>query len=255
MDGSALFNKTLNKDIPIPLYLQLKEFLMELITNHGDQAFLLPSEAQLCEHFQISRSTVRQTMGELTSEGLISRQKGRGTVTLPQKINQNFLYVLESFNEEMKGKGLIPHTKVLSCSLEKASPAVAHVLDLPENDQIIQLVRLRGVDNEPMVLVITCLPASRYGLESIINEDFSQVSLYKVMEEKYLVSIVSTRRTIEVKIAGDFESKHLNIPIHSPLQYIETVACTDGGVPVEFSRASYRGDLSRFMIEVKRKRI
>ena len=81
IDG-FLLEKKLNKNIPIPLYYQLKELLMEYISV-SDENTPLPTESQLCEHFQVSRSTVRQTLGELTSDGFLVRHKGKGTMILP----------------------------------------------------------------------------------------------------------------------------------------------------------------------------
>jgi GntR family transcriptional regulator len=249
-----LRGKKLNKDIPIPLYYQLKELLLEYITSSKEQT-PLPTESQLCDHFQVSRSTVRQALGELTSDGFLVRHKGKGTMILPRKIDQDFLVVLESFNDEMHEKGLIPRTKVLSLSLTQAPHSVSDALQIEKDTEVVQLVRLRSADDMPMVLVTSFLPAGYRDLGRMVDEDLEQHSLYKLMEQKYGVPIESSRRIIEIRMAGDFEASHLQIPVHAPLQYIETVSTSLDGVPVEYSKASYRGDLSRFVIEIRKKKI
>lgn len=59
---------------------QIKDCLLREMTEHripiGAQ---LPSESKLMAEFCVSRTTVRQALAELTSEGFIAKQQGRGT--------------------------------------------------------------------------------------------------------------------------------------------------------------------------------
>ena len=76
-----LFNEiNLDKNIPIPLYYQLKQQLLSLIEagrlSEGD---MLPPENELCVMFSVSRPTIRQSFNELVAEGYLTRSKGRGT--------------------------------------------------------------------------------------------------------------------------------------------------------------------------------
>ena len=254
MHDNTLMDKKLNKDIPIPLYYQLKELLLEYITTSEEET-VIPTEIQLCEHFQVSRSTVRQALGELVNDGFLVRHKGKGTMVRPRKIDQDFLVVLESFNDEMHEKGLIPATEVLSLSIIEASRSTALALNIEKNAPVVQLVRLRSANKIPMVLVTSCIPAEYMNLGNLVHEDLTHNSLYKIMEQHYHVPINSSRRVIEIRSAGDFEAQHLRIPKHAPLQYIETISISNNKIPVEFSKASYRGDLSRFVIEIRKKMI
>jgi GntR family transcriptional regulator len=174
---------------------------------------------------------------------------------LPRKIDQDFLVVLESFNDEMHEKGLTPNTEVLSLALTEASPLVSKALRIEKGASVVQLVRLRSANGVPMVLVSSFLPADYHGLVGMVDEDLQKHSLYKLMEQKYKVPIESSRRVIEIRMAGDFEATHLQVQAHAPLQYIETVSTTTEDIPVEYSKASYRGDLSRFVIEIRKKKI
>jgi len=249
-----LSSKRINKNVPIPLYYQLKELLLDFIQNASEHT-VIPTEAWLCEHFAISRTTVRQALGELTAEGYIVRHKGKGSMVVSRKIEQDFLIVLESFNDEMQEKGLIPKTQVLSKSIIQPSLSVQKALNLSAAEDVVQLVRLRGINNEPVVLVTTYLPADRYCLGGIIEQDLELQSMYKLMETIYGVSITSSRRMLEIRLAGDFEAFHLGVQKGSPLQYIETISSSETGQPVEYSRAFYRGDNNKFVIETKRKKI
>ncbi|MDA3835388.1 MAG: GntR family transcriptional regulator [Spirochaetales bacterium] len=247
-------NKQLNKEIPVHFYYQLKELLREYITSAPPNS-QLPTETKLCELFDISRSTVRQALGELTTEGYLVRHQGKGTMIVPQKIEQEFLEVLESFNDEMQEKGLVPHTRVLSFSIIEPPGSAAAALRLKPGKKAVQLIRVRSINAEPIVLVTTYLPADVNGLGGILEDDLVRGSMYQLMEHKYAIKIDSSRRTLEIRLAGDFEAEHLHIPLKSPLQYIETVSCTEQGIPIEFSKAYYRADKNKFVIEIRKKQI
>ncbi len=75
---------TIDRNSAIPLYYQLKLFLKRQIESGelapGDQ---LPTEAELCDRFSISRAPVRQAMAELARDGLIYRRAGAGSFVAP----------------------------------------------------------------------------------------------------------------------------------------------------------------------------
>ncbi len=246
--------KELNKAVPIPLYYQLKELLLSFI--HEEEPYtVIPTETELCAHFDISRSTVRQALGELTSEGYLERHKGKGTMILPQKIKQEFLEVLESFNDEMQEKGLTPHTKVITLELVLPPPDVAISLQVPQDGKVVHLKRLRSINKEPIVLVSTYLPTHDYALEGLLHDDLEKESLYSLMRKKYGVQIESSRRVLEIRLANDADAKLLQVAPLNPVQYIETTSFDDKGVPIEFSKARYRGDKNSFVIEIRKKKI
>ena len=247
-------NRVLDKTTPIPLYFQLRELLLEFIKSNTESVSL-PTEQQLCTHFDISRSTVRQALRELVDEGFIERHKAKGSITTPRKLEQNFLSILESFNDEMQEKGLVPTTEVLDLSLVDPPESVKTALNLKHGEQAVQLIRLRGTNGTPIVLVHTFLPAQFQNIRNLIHEDLVNNSLYKLLQTNYAVDIGWTRGTIDIRSAGEFEAQYLQVSPKAPLQYIETIARTEDGTPFEYSRAYYRGDLNAFVIEIRNKRL
>ncbi|MBI9106189.1 MAG: GntR family transcriptional regulator [Spirochaetales bacterium] len=245
-----LADKSIDKSIPIPLYFQLKEILLGFLETLDD-GDLIPTEVELCEHFDISRPTVRQAINELVTEGHIIRRKGKGSFVTRTKIKQDFLLVLESFNTEMQQKGLEPETRLLSAVIRGASAQAAEVFGIKTGDDLVFISRLRSINKEPIVLVNTWLPADRF--TPILEHDLEVESLYTVMEQQFSCVLTSTKRMLEARIAGNFEAETLSIEPGDPIQFIETIACEDDGAPVEFSLAYYRGDRNRFSLEVARR--
>ncbi len=242
-----LQKKNLNRDIPIPLYYQLKEILQESI-KHAEKGASFPTELELCEQFDVSRPTVRQAIIELVNEGSLYRIKGRGTFIAEPKIQQDFLVALQSFSEEMQQKGLTPTTQVLDFRKIECDGHIAETLDIPVGSDVVQLERLRFVDAEPVVLVMTFLLANK--LPDILERHFENESLYQIIEKEYGYTINRAVRTLEARIAGEYEAKLLNIKKNVPIQYIETVTYLRDNTPIEFSQAHYRGDRNTFTFEL-----
>lgn len=69
----------------VPLYEQLAAILREMIRS-GELGHLdpLPSEARLSQEYDISRDTVRRTIGVLVDEGLAFTVRRRGTFVGPR---------------------------------------------------------------------------------------------------------------------------------------------------------------------------
>ncbi len=245
-----LADKSIDKSIPIPLYFQLKEILLGYLETLED-GDIIPTEVDLCKHFDISRPTVRQAINELVTEGQIVRRKGKGSFVSRSKIKQDFLLVLESFNTEMAEKGLTPETKLVSIKIRGASARAAEVFGINTGDDLVFISRLRSINNEPIVLVNTWLPADRFA--SILNFDMEHESLYEVMENEFGCVLTNTKRYLEARLAGDFEAEKLEISVGDPVQFIETIATEGDDIPVEFSLAYYRGDRNRFALEVSRR--
>ena len=111
------------------IYLQLLDMIQGQIQDNslkpGD---MLPSEKEFCQHYHISRTTVRLTFRELEQQGLIIRRRGLGTFISEPKVSRR-LGSLYSFTEDMKKLGLTPSSQILSYALS----AVSAVLALLEN--------------------------------------------------------------------------------------------------------------------------
>ena len=105
----------INRQSKLPLYQQLYEVLRGNITRGewkpGD---LIPAESELIEQYGVSRITVRQVLDMLVQEGLIYRQRGRGSFVAHPTVEQ-VLQRLVSFTDDMRQRGFAPSTRILSC--------------------------------------------------------------------------------------------------------------------------------------------
>ena len=240
-----------DKETPIPLYYQLKLLVQGMIDSGTLQVGdMLPTENDLCEHLDVSRPTVRQALSELVAEGWLTRRKGKGTFVSQPKIDVRFLQKLESFNDQMRQKGLIPSTKVLSLGKVPSVQQVNEKLLLEPDEALISLMRLRFGDGEPVVSVDTFIPYARF--PRMLEQDFEYGSLYERLEALYGMRIFRVHREIEATGANRREAELLGIESGDAICLVKTVGYTEANLPVEYSVARYRGDRNKFSIDLYR---
>jgi GntR family transcriptional regulator len=167
-----------------------------------------------------------------------------------QKIDEGFFAKLESFNDEMRQKGLTPSTKVMKLDIAESEPEINAKLSLPPDDRMLYLERLRYADDEPIVHVRTWMPLAI--TEGLQHEDFTVSSLYQLLEDKYSVRITRVSRQFEAVNATPQDAALLNIKKGGAICLVRTVGFMKNNVPVEYSVAKYRGDKNRFSIDLIR---
>jgi len=230
--------------------LQLKTQLQERIDQGewrpGD---LIPSEAELGQSFEVSRTVVRQALQDLTYQGLVVRRKGKGTfVAQPKIASRALVQSLEGFYQDLAERGVPVVNQVLEQVLVPADTEVASNLGLEALVPVVKLVRLRLVEGEPIVLVTSYLPYER--CRSLIQADLQKRSLYAFLDEECGLKIGRGSRSIEAVLAGEAEAKLLKLKVGAPLMRLRSVSYTSDGAALEYFDALFRGDRSRFEVEI-----
>ena len=132
----------LDKGSHIPLYLQLSGQLTRLIQqrilSQGDR---LPSERELAEMLNVSRITARQAVEELLDIGLIYREQGKGTFVAESKMRG--LLGFASFTEDMKNRGMVPCSRIISQEVVAVDDKLAETLHLNSGEPALHVVRRR----------------------------------------------------------------------------------------------------------------
>jgi len=237
----------IDKNIGIPLYEQISREVQKNIEKgiykYGE---LIPTEAEFCKLFNVSRTTMQKALDNLVKNQILTRVKGRGTYVSGQKINQKFTSTLINYNKEMELKGIKPKTEVLEKTIIPADEEISQKLGINLNEPIFKLVRVRYADDIPILYVTTYVPYLKANF--IYEKDFEKVSLYDVLEENGIVVQTATR-TLEIKKSDDVLAKYLNISVNDPLLYFETVTKSSTNEKIEYSKCYYRSDLNKFIFE------
>lgn len=233
----------------VPLYYQLYLLLRKQIRDGVWQPEeMLPTEAELGESYDLSRSTVRQALDIMVNDGLIHRRRGRGTFVAKPTIEQSLSRIV-SFWEDMQRRGLKPGTKVISSELMPAPEDVAEELDIEPGEELATLERLRLADDEPMSVEHSHL-VHRH-CQGIMEQDYANHSLRQMLETQYGIRIVSAKEKIRAVPATRTLAGFLDVDVNAPLLQIERVSYTDRNLPIEFLRIYHRGD--RYTLYTERK--
>jgi GntR family transcriptional regulator len=242
---------SINFDSHIPYYIQLIDILREKVQLAewipGDQ---IPGEQDLCERYQVSRTVVRQALKELEYEGVISRQKGKGTFISLPKISEGLVQKLTGFYQDMVERGLKPGTKVLHQNVIPSNDKIARFLNIKPGEQVIDIQRLRFINDEPIQIVTTYIP---YAIcPELASVDLSNQSLYEFLEKESGIVLAKGHRYIEAVLANEQEATLLGIERGAPLLLLDSVSFSENGEPIEYYHALHRGDRSRFEVELVR---
>src|SRR5438105_1579020 len=146
------------------LHLQLERALRDLIrSGQVRPGAVLPGELDLAAHLHLSRHTVRHALGVLTGEGLLRRERGRGTTVVSDgtpRIFERSLSDFYAFAWEARARGAEHRSFILERTTLAADAALAQRLHLALEEPVERLVRLRTAADEPLVLETAHLPAS-----------------------------------------------------------------------------------------------
>jgi GntR family transcriptional regulator len=240
----------LDKNVPIPLYYQLKKqvisFIESGVLKEGD---LLPPENTLSDLLDVSRNTIRQAFGELVGEGYLNRYKGKGSFVNKPKVEVYFSTKLQTFNEEMDSKGYAHYTRVLDLRKLSGPGEANERLGISLDAPLIYLSRLRFAEGVPIIYVETFLPFEGY--EKLMDVNFNDNSLYDTLEKICEIKISKVRREIEAASAHKKDAELLQITRNKPICFVKTLAYSND-IPVEFSIGRYRGDFNKFSVDIFR---
>lgn len=231
---------TISRDSKLPYYYQLYEILRgKILRGEWQPGDMLPTEGELLEQHRVSRSTVRQALDMLVNEGLIYRQRGRGTFVAHPPVEQGLSRII-SFTEDMIQRGLKPQTEVLASGLIPAPENIAKALQVEPGEELAHLERLRLADGEPMSVEESYL-VHRY-CPGVLEQDYAQNPLRVALEKKYGIRLVYARQSIRAISAPRSLAEKLSIQPNGAVLYIERVSFSEQGLPIEFLRLYHRGD-------------
>ena len=215
-----------------PLYYQIRENLREKIKNNEYlPGSMIPSEAELCQHYGVSRVTVRRAVLDLVQEGLLNRGKGRGTF-VAESYGLTTVNGVQSFTQELLGLNMRPTAKLLSCRVSKAGRTLRQELCLDEEDEVITISRLRLVDNEPCMVEVMNFP---YKLVAGLEEEDLNQSIYQLLKNQYNCEILYAKDIMEPIIIGEYESKLLELTMPSAGLRTNRLGYDADRRPVEYS--------------------
>jgi len=239
----------LDHQSPLPLYQQVKELLLQRIQDKYWRAGeLIPTELELIEEFGVSRTTIRQAIGDLVQEGLLEKRQGKGTIVKSPKFVGS-LGRLTGFAEEIMEKGFFPHSKLLRAEFRTDLYMEKQKLKLGENESVLVIERIRFADHEPIAYERTCWP--EYIGEILLKHDLNGAKFYQILEE-HEIYLKHAAEMISAVNATVYEADLLGISGGQALLEMTRLAYGINDQPIEYTRTKYRADRYHYNVQLHR---
>lgn len=242
----------IDKHSSVPIYLQIEQILTERITRGelrpGD---LIPSEPAMCEQYGVSRMTARKAVDYLVRQGVVERQRGKGTfvcereqalkIALPLDKHLTSSEVADFLNSPIKNH-------LLHLAKQPASREVADSLSIREGDEIWFMKRLRLVGNTPFV----------FERSYMIAEPFADLSEADLSDSKYTYlakrgyAVGGSKKEIRAELPAQEVRELLGLRRDEPVLFARSVAFFDDKRPFEVSEIYYNQEHYTFTLNAER---
>ena len=221
---------------------ELRDDIVNGVYSPGQQLAL---EKEMCEQYGVSRITIKRAVDELVKQGLVVKRRGSGTfVKSLEDQDVKELSMANQFNGfAATYKERDVKSKILRFDIVHPEKDISAKLQITEDDFIYDIIRVRSLDGEPIVIEYTQMPIQLIpGLKRSVLEK----SIYSFIENELKFKIQSAHRTVRAVMPTEEEKQELAIEGVLPLLEVEQVAFLDDGRPFEFSISRHRGDRNVF---------
>ena len=192
----------------------------------------IPSENELADLLGIARGTVHKGMEVLVDEGLLVKQRGRGTFVTKPLMARPSSTRLMSFAESMDEQDIPYRTTVIEQAVMPASAMCASMLRIPEGAGHLYLTRVRAVRGKPVMFIESHLNlAACPGLE---DANFEEESVFAAVERTSGQPVGASTMTYSACVAGKARGKWLDCNEHTPVLNVDQLVRLQDGTPFEW---------------------
>lgn len=220
-----------------------------IIKNKLEPHSKIPSERDMCKMWDFNRTTLRSAIQRLVVEGKLYQKKGSGTYVAQPKLIRN-LQDLRALSTLVKNNGQTLTNKVLSVDIIESNKQITQKLHLPLGHKVYVLTRLRSIDGEPVTIENCFMDYGRFS--SFSEHDFTNESLYSVIENEYNIQIMQGEERLGIAYATNYEAELLGLDVGQAVFYLTGVSYDGQGEPVEYFKSIVRADKIRFASILKR---
>lgn len=237
--------------LPLPKYHRIYLVLREQL---GEGRFVagLPGELALMAQFGVARVTIRRALEQLASDGLITREPGRGTrpvemvaVNPVAERRANLTGLLEN----LVSMGLKTSVRVLEVRGISASPEVADALQIEAGAEVQKALRVRSTSEGALSHITTYVP-------QILAQSFGRRELSKkpilVLLEESGVKVGRAHQTISAKLADAGVAQLLDVSVGTALLAVRRLIYDTNDKPVQWLHGLYRPDRYEYYMELSR---
>ena len=227
----------------VPLYVQLKDKLLDMIRQQYSPGDLLPPESALIKQYKVSRITVRKAIEELEKEDILVKKQGKGTFVKEQKVIFNANFIGSLTQRLAKQNRQLQTSSLAYTTITRDHP----VLSTLQCDKVLQIKRVRVLDGIPFAIMVNYLVEARV---PDLRERFTTRALYAFLLDTYGIQLHHATETIEAKGASPEEADLLHVPEGFPLLRLHKLSYDADNHPVELSDIVLRSDMYKHQIRL-----
>ncbi len=231
--------RPVDETLAVPLYHQVYLILRENIrAGMYPPGEPLPSETALCKEFDVSRITVKRAMRDLVRDGLVLRQRGKGTFVADGAVEPSRPDALDDLLQTVQALGAA--TDVQHLANESVEPAqdISQKLQIKPGDRVLKSSHLRISDDQPLAIIATYVPI--HVAERLDPSTERKPMLVRLSEAG--VAFARADQEVTATLAEPVAAVQLGIEVGSPLLKLTRLVFDQNEQPVEWLTAFYRAD-------------
>lgn len=244
--GGTMLNLKLDKDSKIPIYQQITDQVKVMIERgeiKSDE--MIPTEKELCETYNLSRTTIRQAMNDLERGGFIHRVRGKGSFVRNEKIFVIIPAVIKYY-DEIKKISHVTKSRILKIEIEAAGPYIADKMNVSPDEKICKIKWVRYKKSEAVVFETLNILYSR--VEGIEKLNLKDEKLIDVLKNVYKIEVDGLKEYLSAGKINDVESGYLNCQEGEVCLRVERFISEKGKV-VDYCQAVLKGEDFTYLIE------
>jgi GntR family transcriptional regulator len=247
--GLVAHRRAVETSSPIPLYYQIANILQARIYSGANPpGSLLGTEKELAETFGVSRITVQKALHALHQEGLVDRQRARGTF-VAATIKQQRPIELHGFLDNILLLGETGKTLEVERDEVAASEEVAERLGIPAGTTVVRVRRLRTqIEDIPFTSVTNYLPMD---IARLVNLDELRTrAVTDLLDRTPGLRLTQGHETISAASADEELADRLRVPVGTPLLLVVRELQIETGRTVDLGYSYLRDN--RYTVRLSR---
>lgn len=198
--------------------------------------------------FGVSRITVRQSLRDLHSEGLIFSTQGKGTFASKPKAMQNIQH-LEGFDEAMAPQGYETSARLISIREATANKDVQENLGISAKEKVVEVVRIRYLNREPISVDRSYFPL--WIGQGLFSKDLSH-DIFPMLENQLGITLGRAEISLEARPADSEVAGFLDLEPGGPIMWVERLTRDHLGNPIDYEYLAFRGDSYKYRFQIER---
>lgn len=204
----------------------------------------IPSERDLCQMWNVSRSTLRQAVDTMVESGNLYRVKGSGVFVSDSKIIRNMSGV-DSMLTEMRQSGRQMDRKVLGVRHLESTKQISKHMRIPLSKEVLEFSLLRIIDHTPSVLDTSYIDPQRF--PDAEEQYMDNMPLSQIINKYYHVEQTHGSENISITYASADEAALLEIEEGAPLFFASGVTFNEKNEVIMYYKQLLRTDRFKFV--------